>query len=163
MKQFLNSILDGLTFRDLAGPVIYVLFFALVGARLQVSLLPAMGAIGIAYLLVRSLAKYSGAWLGGFLGRAEPNVRNYLGFGLLSQAGVAIGLALSCSERVIDCGQEGADIAALVLGAVTATTFVAQLIGPIFVKFAVTRAGEIGQAIQEEDIWASEGSPKTRS
>ncbi len=39
---------------------------------------------------------------------------------------------------------------------ITATTFVVQIIGPIFVKVAITRAGEIGQATASEDDWASE-------
>ncbi len=76
------------------GPPIYMLFFALVGARLQLSLLPAMGTLG-------------GAWLGSHVGGAEPQVRKYLGLGLLSQAGVAIGLALSIADRFDAYGQQG--------------------------------------------------------
>jgi len=43
---------------------------------------------------------------------------------------------------------------------ITCTTFVVQIIGPIGVKFAITRAGEIGRAALENDAWASEGVPK---
>ncbi|MEJ2354266.1 MAG: cation:proton antiporter, partial [Anaerolineales bacterium] len=62
-----------------AGPVIYVLFFALVGARFQISYLPAMGFVGIAYVFLRSFGKYTGAWLGGKVGGAVPAVRDNLG------------------------------------------------------------------------------------
>ena len=55
-----------------AGPVIYVLFFTLVGARFQISLLPTMGLLGMAYVVLRSSGKFFGAWLGGTLGGAEP-------------------------------------------------------------------------------------------
>lgn len=133
------------------GPVIYMLFFALVGARLQIALLPAMGVLGIAYLSLRSAGKLGGAWLGSLLGGAAPQVRNYLGFGLLSQAGVAIGLALSIAHRFDGYGETGAQLGAAVINVITATTFVVQIIGPIMLKFAIGRAGEIGKAIAIEE------------
>jgi NhaP-type Na+/H+ or K+/H+ antiporter len=145
-----------------AGPVIYVLFFALVGARLQISLLPSMGVIGAIYLLVRFASKYGGAWLGAYLGKSDRTVRDYLGFALISQAGVAIGLALTSAERFAEFGPRGEELGLQILNMVTATTFVTQLIGPVLVKFAVNRAGEIGKAREEADIWASEGAPEIR-
>jgi Kef-type K+ transport system membrane component KefB len=142
-----------------AGPVIYVLFFALVGARFQIALLPAMGLVGLAYVILRSFGKYVGAWLGGTVGRADPVVRDNLGLGLLSQAGVAIGLALSSASRFSVYGEEGQALASLIINVITATTFVVQIIGPICVKLAITRAGEVGRAILEHNGWASEGRP----
>jgi Kef-type K+ transport system membrane component KefB len=143
-----------------AGPVIYVLFFALVGARFQVSLLPTMGFIGVLYILLRSSGKFIGAWLGGHFGGAQPSVKNYLGFGLLSQAGVAVGLAIASAERFSGLGSEGEELAALVINVITASTFIVQIAGPIGVKLAVTRAGEVGRARSTPDVWASEGAPE---
>jgi Kef-type K+ transport system membrane component KefB len=143
-----------------AGPVIYVLFFTLVGARLQINLLPAMGLMGIGYVVLRSLGKFMGARLGGTLGGAEPVVRDNLGLGLLSQAGVAIGLALTSASRFSSYGVEGEALGSLVLSVVTATTFVLQMIGPIGTKLAIGRAGEIGRARLQHDPWASEGAPQ---
>lgn len=145
-----------------AGPVVYVLFFALVGARLQVSLLPSLGVIGLAYLALRFGSKYGGTWLGAKWGGAPKAVRNYLGFALLAQAGVAIGLALASSERFSEFGQQGEEIGIQVLSLVTATTFISLLVGPVLVKFAVGRAGEIGKAREDEAVWASEGAPEIR-
>jgi Kef-type K+ transport system membrane component KefB len=136
------------------GPVIYMLFFALVGARLQLSLLPAMGLLGLVYLAMRTAGKLGGAWLGGLCGGAEAQVRNYLGFGLLSQAGVAIGLALATAHR-FDCyGQAGSQLGTTVINVITATTFVVQIAGPISLKFALGRAGELerGATIEERHI-----------
>lgn len=140
-----------------AGPVIYVLFFALVGVRFQISLLPTMGLLGLAYIGLRSFGKFTGAWVGAWVGGAEPAVRNNLGFGLLSQAGVAIGLALASASRFSEFGDEGKAFGALIISIITATTFIVQIIGPIFVKVAISRAGEIGKAKSSEDDWASEG------
>jgi NhaP-type Na+/H+ or K+/H+ antiporter len=138
-----------------AGPVIYVLFFTLVGARFQLSLLPTMGLIGVAYILLRTIGKFTGAWIGGTLGGAQPAVRNNLGLALLSQAGVAIGLALNCDCRFTEVGPEGEALGTLILSVITATTFIVQIIGPIGVKYAIQRAGEIGMATGEDD-WASD-------
>ncbi len=139
-----------------AGPVIYVLFFALVGARFQINLLPQMGLIGIAYVLLRSFGKYSGAWIGGTLGNAPPQVRDNLGLGLLSQAGVAIGLALASCDRFVPLGSEGEALGALIINVITATTFLVQIIGPIGVKFAIRRAGEICDSSTQQNGWAAD-------
>ncbi len=139
-----------------AGPVIYVLFFGLVGARLQLDLLPAMDLIGMVYVVLRSAGKFSGAWLGGRLGGAPTAVRDNLGLGLLPQGGVAVGLAIASSSRFSALGPEGAALGALVINA---TTFVVEIIGPIFVKLAIQRAGEVGKARLGPEVWASEGTP----
>lgn len=142
-----------------AGPFIYVLFFALVGARFQISLLPTMGLLGVAYVILRSSGKFMGAWIGGTLGKAEPAVRNNLGLGLLSQAGVAIGLALASADRFAGYGEEGQALGSQIINVITATTFVVQIVGPICVKLAIGRAGEIGKATLAKNGWASEGRP----
>jgi Kef-type K+ transport system membrane component KefB len=143
-----------------AGPVIYVLFFALVGARFQLSLLPTMGVLGLLYIILRSSGKFAGAYLGGRIGSAQKSVQQYLGFGLLSQAGVTVGLAIASAERFSALGPKGEALGSLVINVITASTFIVQIIGPVGVKFAITRAGEVGQAKLTEDVWASEGAPE---
>jgi hypothetical protein len=71
---------------------------------------------------------------------------------------VAIGLALASASRFSAYGPEGKELGDLIINVITATTFVVQIIGPICVKFAIGRAGEIGQATAEDDVWASEGT-----
>lgn len=135
--------------------VIYILFFALVGARfevLHVLLNQTALLLGAAYILLRALGKYGGTWVAGYLCRCDPVIRNNVGLALLSQAGVAIGLALSIAQRFAQYGPEGEALGTQVLTIVTATTFVVQLVGPILVKVAVSRAGEIGRAITQESV-----------
>jgi Kef-type K+ transport system membrane component KefB len=133
------------------GPIIYMLFFALVGARLQISLLPAMGLLGLVYLVLRAGGKLGGAWLGSVLGGSEPQVRRYLGLGLLSQAGVAMGLALSTAHRFDAYGAAGAQLGTTVINVITATTFVVQIVGPLALKYAINQAGELGKAAPVEE------------
>jgi Kef-type K+ transport system membrane component KefB len=145
-----NVITDNSEFAHCAvervGPLAYILFFVLVGAHVQISLLPQMGLLGIVYILMRSTGKFGGAWLGGWVGGAQNKVRDNLGFGLLSQAGVAIGLALSIAGRFNAYGEAGIQLGQTVINVITATTFVVQIAGPIMVKFAITRAREVGIA-----------------
>ncbi|MBN1284561.1 MAG: cation:proton antiporter [Anaerolineae bacterium] len=132
-----------------AGPVFYIIFFALVGARfevVEVLLGQATLVLALGYMVLRIVGKYGGAWLGARLSRTPAPVRNNIGLALLSQGGIAIGLALSIAHRFDAYGEAGAALGALVVTVLTATTFVMEILGPILVKVAITRAGELGQA-----------------
>jgi len=128
------------------GPTVYVLFFVLAGARLRLDLLPTMGLLGLLYITLRIFGKYAGTWLGARISGASPVVRKYLGLALLSQAGVAIGLALDSQSRFAEFGPAGIELGSLVLSVITATMLVVQVVGPILVKYAITQAGEVGRA-----------------
>ena len=65
---------------------------------------------------------------------------------------------MASSRRFSAYGPEGEALGALVINVITATTFVVQIVGPISVKWAISRAGEIGRATLEHDAWVSEGS-----
>jgi hypothetical protein len=81
--------------------------------------------------------------LGATIGRAEANIRKYLGLGILSQAGVAIGLALSVKHEFSELGPAGMEIGNIVITTVTATSIIFEVIGPILAKMGLKRAGEI--------------------
>jgi len=65
-------------------PLLFILFFVLAGANLQLALLPALGLVGVVYIASRSAGLMGGAWIGAVVGRAEPKIRKYLGMGILS-------------------------------------------------------------------------------
>lgn len=123
-------------------PLVYIVFFVLAGAHLNVRLLPAMGIMGLLYILARSAGKIGGATLGAFISKAPRVLKRYLGFGLLSQAGVAIGLSLLVMREFSTAGEQGKEIATLIVTMIAATTVVFEIIGPIVAKIAVVRAGE---------------------
>ncbi|WP_028975236.1 cation:proton antiporter [Spirochaeta cellobiosiphila] len=129
------------------APPVYVLFFVFVGAKLDLSTIPfTIIFLLLAYLLGRSGGKMFGAWFGGFLSKAPTTVRKYLSFCLFSQSGVAIGLSIIAGQKF--SGSVGSTIITIV----TASTFVVQLIGPVFIKYAVIKAGENGLNITENDL-----------
>lgn len=76
------------------SPPIMLMFFVLSGMRLNIPMLASAGIIGICYFFVRILGKYIGAWVGSRITKAPAEIRNYLGLGLIPQAGVSIGLAV---------------------------------------------------------------------
>jgi hypothetical protein len=73
-------------------------------------------------------------------------VRNNIGFGLLSQVGVAIGLSLVVANDFGNLGEEGANLAVTVINVLLGTTLVTEVIGPMLTRFALRRAGEANQA-----------------
>jgi Kef-type K+ transport system membrane component KefB len=123
-------------------PPIYILFFAIVGAQLDVRLLPAMGLLGLTYILARAAGKFGGAYLGSVISGAPKVVRDNIGLGLFSQAGVAIGLSIAAARDFSMAGPEGEALGSLIINTIAATTFVVQMIGPSLTRIAVFRAGE---------------------
>lgn len=122
------------------SPPIYVLFFVLVGARLDVSILPQMGMMGFLYLVLRMAGKFGGAYLGARVSGAPDVVRKYLGFGLFSQAGVAVGLSLAAADILTT--PETKHLGDMVISVIAATTFIVQIIGPPCTRYAIVKAGE---------------------
>lgn len=133
---------------DTVLPLVFVLFFLVAGLHVEIWLLPSIGLLGAVYIAGRSLGLVGGAYLGSVVGGMEKKIRNYLGFGILSQAGLAIGLGFMAKNELAKLAAEYqiADAAAIgtaVLITITATSVLFELIGPITTRFALKKAGEI--------------------
>lgn len=129
-----------------AAPI-YVLFFVLVGARLNISKMgPLVGLLVAAYVIGSVVGKTSGAWYGAVRSKAVPSIRKYLGFCLYQQGTIAIALLLMATSRF-----EG-EIRDTMLSVIIAGVFILQLAGPMFVKMGAKKAGEAGLNITEEDL-----------
>ena len=122
---------------DRFTPPLFLLFFVLSGAELDLAVLPQVGLIGLGYLVLRCIGKWGGTMLGALTVHADANIRKYLGLTLLPQAGVAIGMAAMVSMRFPEVGQQVNTI-------VLAGVLIFELVGPIITKLALTKAGEIG-------------------
>lgn len=117
-------------------PPIFMLFFFVSGAELDLSILPAVGIIGVLYIVFRVIGKYVGAAVGAKLSHAQPIVAKYLGYTLIPQAGVAIGLA-GLATKVMP--EYGSQIQTIIL----CGTIIYELCGPVITKIALKKAGEI--------------------
>ncbi|NQS90624.1 cation:proton antiporter, partial [Patescibacteria group bacterium] len=114
----------------------YLFFFVLAGTNLEIELLGKLGLVGLAYLCFRVIGKLSGASLGGYLSKAPASVKKYLGFGLIPQAGIALGVALIAKAEFPQAG-------GMIFATIVATTIVYEIIGPFCTKFALSKAKEI--------------------
>ena len=126
------------------GPI-YVLFFVISGAELDLRVFAdlAVVGIGVAYILARSAGKILGASASAKFVKCEPSIQKYLGITLLPQAGVALGMSVTVAAQF---GAEGALVRNIVLFAV----LIYELVGPLMTKMALTAAGDIQHKPHEE-------------
>lgn len=123
---------------DKFTPPLFMLFFFISGTDLDLSVIPTVGLVGVLYIVVRSIGKVFGTYLGATMANAEPVIKKYLGLTMLPQAGVAIGLS-SVAMNVVP--QYGVQIRTIILSA----TVIYELTGPVITKLALKKAGEISK------------------
>ncbi len=134
------SARSGNLFATLSGtdPPFYAIFFVIAGADLDLSLLNSMGIIGVVYVAGRAVGKFAGAIVGARWLRLERSVQQFLGFGLMAQAGLAVGLTLAVGQRF-------ETYAPVVSTVVLAGVAFYEMVGPISTRFALVQAGESGR------------------
>jgi len=115
---------------------LYVAFFVLAGANLQIQTRSHIGLLGVVYVLARTVGKLLGAWWGAKAGGFGLREQRCVGATLLAQAGVAIGLAMNLVE---DWPEMGALLQTVVLGAVV----VFEIFGPLAVRHGLVHSGEV--------------------
>ena len=135
-----DRILDG---SERWTPPLFMLFFVISGAELNLEVLPTVGVLGALYIIARSLGKYFGAMAGAGAVKADPNVRKYLGITLLPQAGVAVGMATIALNEFTVLGHS--DLGKKIQAVVLCATLVYEIFGPMLTKIALKKAGEISK------------------
>ncbi|RKY41476.1 MAG: cation:proton antiporter [Candidatus Makaraimicrobium thalassicum] len=139
--------------KKLSSPI-FILFFVLVGARLDARILAKGGVLllAVAYILSRSFGKMAGAYIGGKISGARSTVTRYLGFCLFDQAGVAVGLSIAVFHTFSSLGGEVRLAGIMIISIITATTFLLQLVAPPLIKYGIKKADEMNRNITEEDV-----------
>jgi Kef-type K+ transport system membrane component KefB len=117
---------------------LYVLFFVLSGAELELSVFTniAIVGIGVTYIVFRSFGKCIGAYVGARVMKCSDMIRRYLGITLLPQAGVALGMSMTVTATMGETGR-------LIRNITLFSVLVYELIGPMLTKMALMKAGEI--------------------
>ena len=123
---------------------LYVLFFVVSGAELELGVFSdiAVVGIGVVYILFRSLGKYLGAWGSCKAVGCDEKVTKYLGITLLPQAGVALGMCVTATQL-------GSVEGSLVRNIVLFSVLVYELVGPTLTKNALLKAGDIQPKSEE--------------
>ncbi|MCI1244636.1 MAG: cation:proton antiporter [Bacilli bacterium] len=135
---------------DRFTPPFFMLFFIISGAELNIgiyyqdmNLLAMFLPIAIIYFIMRGTGKWVGAYVGCSSDKkADPKIKKYLGFMLLPQAGVAIGLATTSGQQL--SGSFGSySYGEIVVCVILSTTIVYNIIGAFITKTALIASGEV--------------------
>ena len=126
-----------LLIRAIAGysmPV-FVLFFTITGAELQLPLLVHAWPLVLTLVVLRTVSIWAGSTTGSALAKDSSKVRKNVWLGFVSQAGVTLGLAMLIGQEIPHIGQTIQTI-------VVATVAINQLVGPVLFRIGLVRVGE---------------------
>ncbi len=137
-SPFVINVLD-----DIDLPV-FIIFFTLAGASLQLNLLTANWLPALVYIVTRAVGKISGCYYGAVLSKADHVMKKYLGFAMLPKAGVSIGLILFVQSRF-----PGTELAAVVTAIELAAVTFYEITGPMATRYALIGAGEVSENIKQ--------------
>ena len=119
---------------DKFTPPIFLLFFIVSGAGLDMRILATVGFLGVATIILRTIGKIYGTTLAGWIAKTPKEVSKYLGYAMLPQAGVAIGFAISVRNVFPEFN--------FITTVVLANVIYSQIIGPLLAKYALFKTGE---------------------
>lgn len=117
-----------------------VLVIVNLGMPLDYHLIAGAGLFTVIYIVSRAAGKIGGAYLGGKITKASPQVTKYLGFTLLPHSGVSLvftGIAVTTLTTI------DASLASIVSGTIVAAAIINEIIAVVVAKFAFKWAGEI--------------------
>ncbi len=118
--------------------LIFILFFVLGGAFLQLKALFTAAIVVVLFVIVRFSGKFSGVFIGSKLSKAPRIISKYLAFGLFPQGGIVVGLALTVAKF-----PEFHKFSVYLINIILGTTALHELLGPISSRFAIGKAGEL--------------------
>lgn len=115
--------------------VVFALFFALAGAALDLHALTRFWAVALVVVCARMALTWLGVWTAGKFVDLEADVARLTWRGLISQAGVTLGLSLLVESTFPEWGGTFVAITAAVI-------IVHLLLGPVLLKSALVASGE---------------------
>ncbi|OIP29893.1 MAG: hypothetical protein AUK47_26500 [Deltaproteobacteria bacterium CG2_30_63_29] len=128
------------------SPPVYVVFFAMAGAGLNLGSIEQVLLFAILLAVARIFGMRFSTWLGARVAGLKPLFQSKLSLGFLSQAGVTLGLVIIAVSKLdqIDLGgvMLGTEVfSPIILGIVA----INLMIGPIFLKMSLTASGETAE------------------
>jgi Kef-type K+ transport system membrane component KefB len=121
------------------GGIVYIIFFATAGADLDIPLLKALWPVAVALVTSRSIVTFFTGRLASRLAGDPPVIKKWGWTGLVSQAGLALGLGATISSKFPTFGNGFRALA-------IATVALNEMFGPILFKFALDKTGESSAA-----------------
>jgi Trk K+ transport system NAD-binding subunit/Kef-type K+ transport system membrane component KefB len=117
------------------GPLVYVAFFTLTGVAIKLDILLATWPIAVALFGIRILSIFVGSFAGSRMAGESNLFQRNAWLGLITQAGIALGLA---REVALEFPTLGDAFATMVISVVVLN----EIFGPLFLKWALRRVDE---------------------
>ena len=119
---------------------VFLFFFLLSGLHLDIHTIPHSIILILAFVALRVIGKFWGVWIGTSVAKSSAPIKKYTAAGLIPQAGVVIGLALSLKEM-----PQFHELSDIILSVIMGATIIHEIIGPIAAKKTLLKAGEIDE------------------
>ncbi len=125
-------------------PPVYALFFTIAGIKLDFQVLadPLLLTMGAVYILSRAASKYGGIYLGCRLRGVPAPFRRNLGWCMLPQGGIALGLILLAQSSPLIQQIDSAlvhETLTLLLNIVLISVIISELAGPPLIRMGIQR------------------------
>jgi len=115
--------------------LVFIVFFAIAGAHLDIPLLRALWPIALALASARALVTVTTARWASRVAQDAPIIRRWGWSSLVSQAGLTLGLSVVIVRTFPEFGEGFRSL-------VIATVALNEMVGPVLFKYALDRAGE---------------------
>ena len=127
-QQFLERM-------DRVSMPIYIAFFAMTGASINIDVLRTGWLLGLIIVFVRLISIYFGSYISGSLAKNEPIIYKNVWLGFITQAGVSLGLLIEVARRFPNLGPY--------IQTILATSIIInQILGPVAFKWGLKKVGE---------------------
>ena len=117
------------------GPIVYIVFFTLTGASLQVEILFQVFGIAVLFFFIRLLAMVIAGYVGGTLAGDPWKFRHLNWMPYVTQAGVGLGLATIIKHTFPEFGVQ---FETIIVGVIV----INQVVGPPLFKYALHKVNE---------------------
>lgn len=114
---------------------IYIGFFAITGASININILKTAWFLGLVVALSRTLMLFAASYISGRLSKDPPRIYKNTWLGFITQAGVSLGLLAEVVRRLPDIG---IPIQTILIASITLN----QVIGPVAFKYALFKVGD---------------------
>ncbi|MBN1225824.1 MAG: hypothetical protein JXA79_02415 [Deltaproteobacteria bacterium] len=119
---------------DRVSMPIYIAFFSMTGASIDLNVLRTGWLLGLIVVTVRLISLYFGSYISGRLAKNEPILYKITWLGFITQAGVSLGLLIEVARRFSDLGPY--------IQTILTASIINQVIGPVVFKVDLKKVGE---------------------
>ena len=114
---------------------IYVTFFAITGATMNIAVLRHGWQLGLAIVITRLAMLFVGSFISGRMAGDPPSIYRNAWLGFVTQAGVSLGLIAEVVRRF---PRLGVPVQTILIAGITLN----QVAGPVLFKYVLSKVGE---------------------